>query len=255
MHVIDRYAYSTRIRRVNPMQKAALSLLVIVLCLVLDRPAVGLLGVLWMWLLASYWSQIPSSLFGRLLLAEGLFLILAVSAVAINVGTIQDNTGWNWSLGPLWVGTNLNSIDAALRLLTRSLAGASAMNFLALTTPMVDLVDTLRRLRMPILLVDLMTLVYRFIFALSESASRMYVAQDSRLGYVTLRRGISSAGVLATQLFVDAYQRSSRLQNALESRGYDAELKVLPLQYRRDPALFCFGVAIAGSLFLVWMLT
>jgi cobalt/nickel transport system permease protein len=126
------------------------------------------------------------------------------------------------------------------------------MNFLALTTPLVDLVDLLRRLRCPLLLIDLMTLIYRYVFVLLESLDQMYTAQSSRLGYVNFRRGITSAGLLGSQLFIDAYRRSQRLQVALESRGYSGELKVLPTTYQYDRRLWGWGTGMIVSLLLVW---
>ena len=72
------------------------------------------------------------------------------------------------------------------------------MNFLTLTTPLVDLVDLWRRWRIPALLIDLMTVIYRFIFVLIDIAGRMRMAQESRLGYNTsFYRAMNSAGLLA----------------------------------------------------------
>ncbi len=233
------------------MYKAGLALTVIVLCLVLDRPMVGLLAAAWMWLLASRWGGLPVLLFGRVLFAEALFLLLAVVGVALSIATTPPEIGWSWNLGPLWVGCTPGSLDTALRLATRALGGTAAMNFLALTTPLVDVIDALRRLRTPALLIDLMTLIYRFLFTLLDSLTRIHTAQESRLGYVNLSRGMSSAGVLAGQLFVDACHRSRRLQIALESRGYSGELKVLPAAYRGDRWLPWLGTGVVASLFLI----
>lgn len=250
MHPIDHYAYSNRFRFVDPAQKAGLALLVILLCLVLDRPAVGLLAAGWMWGLASR-AGLPAVVFTRLLLAEGLFLLLAVSGVALSLSlTPPEGSFWLWKVGPWWLGSSQASIETAARLATRALGSVAAMNFLALTTPVVDLVDLLRRLRVPVPLIDLMTLVYRFLFTLFECLSRMHTAQDSRLGYINLRRGMVSAGVLVTRLFVEAYHRSCRLQIALESRGSSGALRVLPSHYRNDRRLYWFGMGIVASLFL-----
>jgi cobalt/nickel transport system permease protein len=61
-----------------------------------------------------------------------------------------------------------------------------------------------------------------------------------------------SIGLLASRLFIDAFQRSQRLQKALESRGYDQELRVLPSQYHRDPAILLAGVLVVTSQLLAW---
>ncbi len=251
MYIIDRYAYANRIRTVDPGRKCGLALLVLLICLLLDRPAVGLVATGWMWGLATLWAGLPARVFGRVLLAEGVFLALAVLGVAVGLGLApQPSAVWSWHVGPVWLTSSHTSVETALRLVTRALGGAAAMNLLALTTPLVDLVDLLRRLRAPALLIDLMTVMYRFVFTILGSLSRMYTAQDSRLGYVSLRRGLASAGLLGSRLFIDAYQRSQRLQTALESRGYAGDLRVLPIRYRHDNRFYWLSMGVVASLLL-----
>ena len=117
---------------------------------------------------------------------------------------------------------------------------------------LVDLIDLFRRLGIPAVLIDIMSLMYRFIFILMDSLDRMYVAQNSRLGYRSWRRALASAGQLAARLFIAAYQRSERLQTALDSRAYQGELRVLPAAYRRDDLLLLSGCLVIVGLLVVW---
>lgn len=253
MHIIDRYAYASRIRRVDPAQKAGLALLVIVLCLLLNRPAVGVMAVIWMWGLLVFWAGVPGRVFARVLFVEGLFLVLAVVGVALSFSLTPPSSSFQTiQVGPLWVGTTPASLSLAALLVSRALGCAAAMNFLALTTPLVDLVELLRRWRVPMLLIDLVSLIYRFIFVLLASMQRMQTAQQSRLGYSTFWNGMKSAGLLGSRLFVDAYQRSQRMQIALESRCYNGDLRVLPITYHHDRRVYWFGSAMSVSLVLLW---
>jgi cobalt/nickel transport system permease protein len=257
MELIDRFAYNNRLRLVDPLYKAALAGLTLVLCLTLNSIAVGVLAILWMFILAVLVARISARVFAGVLLAEGTFLALTTAGVAISV-TVQDPTGvadWAWRAGPLWFSSSPAQLRIAVTLAARALGCASAMNFLSLTTPLVDLIDAARRLRVPAVLVDMMTVIYRFIFVLLESLERMRTAQESRMGYASFRRGMSSAALLATRLFVETYQRGQRLQTALESRGYESDLRVLPNAYRGDWRLVISGVGIAASLAAVkWAL-
>jgi cobalt/nickel transport system permease protein len=256
MHIIDQYAYTSRIRRIDPAQKAALTALVIVLCLLLNHPAVGAVAVVWMGGLAVMWAGVPGRVVGRVLLAEGLFLLLAVVGVLLSFSTDPLPAPFaNVQVGPIWVGTSSASLALAALLVSRALGCAAAMNFLALSTPLVDMVELLRRLRVPPVLIDLVSVMYRFVFVLLESMQRMHTAQQSRLGYATRRAAMRSSALLASRLFVDAYQRSSRMQTALESRGYTDDLRVLPLAYRHDARVYWLGAAVAGTLLLVWWLS
>lgn len=253
MELIDRYAYTNRLRQVDPAQKALLAGMVIGLCLLLNQPAVGLAAVAWMAGLAVLLAGLPAPVVGRVLLAEALFLLLAVLGVALSFSTAPLPAAFaSVQLGPLWVGANADSLALAVLLVSRALGCAAAMNFLALTTPLIDMVELLRRLRTPPLLIDLMTIMYRFVFVLLASLQRMYTAQQSRLGYANRRAAMRSSGLLASRLFVDAYQRGTRMQIALESRGYSGELRVLPPAYQRDPRLHWFTLAITATLLLAW---
>lgn len=85
---------------------------------------------------------------------------------------------------------------------------------------------------MPHLMVELMELIYRFIFVLTETASRIRLAQESRLGY-QLRRSLSSLGTLASMVFLRAWRKADRVYTALESRGYSGSLVTLSGDYAR----------------------
>jgi cobalt/nickel transport system permease protein len=253
MQTIDQYAYGNHLRLVDPLHKALLAGVTLVLCLALNTIAVGVIAIVWMFCLAVWVARIPARVFMGVLLAEGAFMVLTTVGVAISL-TLKDPTGiaqWGWRLGPLWISTSSERIHLAITLVARALGCASAMNFLSLTTPLVDLIDAGRRLHLPPVLIDIMTIIYRYIFVLLESLERMRTAQESRLGYANFRRGISSAALLTTRLFIETYQRSKRLQTALESRGYVNDLRVLPLTYERDWRLVLIGFGIVASLILV----
>ena len=101
---------------------------------------------------------------------------------------------------------------------------------LALTTPMVDITDQLRKWRVPQLFIELMVLMYRFIFVFIETAQAMYIAQNARLGYSNWRRSLQSLGMLAANLYLRSQARASALFTALTARGYSGELRVLTAQ-------------------------
>jgi cobalt/nickel transport system permease protein len=254
--IIDRYAYSNRIRHVWPDHKVGVALAVLVLCLALNELLVGLAAVGWMFLLAVAMARVPARTFGRVLLAEGSFMVLTTLGILLSVSTGDPRglTVWTWKVGPLWVSSSPASLRQGAELVARALGCATAMNFLALTTPLVDIVEMLRRWRVPVVLIDIMTITYRSIFVLLDSANTMYVAQDSRLGYHGSRlRAIRNAALLASRLFMDAYQRGMRLQVALESRGFDGELRVLPATYRTDRRVLAASAVASLSLVLVWL--
>jgi cobalt/nickel transport system permease protein len=252
MQLIDRYAYTNKLAKVSPAAKALLALWVIGLCLGLNRPLVGLTALVWMAGLAIGLAGIPGKVFGRVLLAEGSFLLLTSIGVALSVSTEAAGQPWQINLGPLWLSTSPDGLYQMLLLVSRALGAAAALNFLAFTTPLVDIVVLLRRLHVPEALIDVMVVMYRFIFVLLDTLERMMTAQASRLGYQAgYWRSMQNAGQLGARLFVNATERTQVLETAVASRGFEGSLKVLSPDYRSFPQYGLWLAAITVSLVLV----
>jgi cobalt/nickel transport system permease protein len=123
----------------------------------------------------------------------------------------------------------------------------AALLFLALTTPLTDLISLLRRCRLPETLLDLMTLCYRTLFVLSEAIHETITAQSARLGYSTVTISLRSLGGLIASLVAQVWQRSLALHLAAQARGNDGALRFLENSYpdsRRNIAI----AATVGSL-------
>jgi cobalt/nickel transport system permease protein len=107
----------------------------------------------------------------------------------------------------------------------------AALLFLALTTPLTDLISLLRRCRLPETLLDLMTLCYRTLFVLSEAIHETITAQSARLGYSTVTISLRSLGGLIASLVAQVWQRSLALHLAAQARGNNGALRFLENSY------------------------
>jgi cobalt/nickel transport system permease protein len=255
MQFIDGFAYKNRLRKSDPALKAGTAGMILILCLSSKSIFVGALAVTWMFALAVWLAGVPAKAFAKILLSEFGFFVLATVGVAISVrvGLPPAADFRLLNAGSIWLTSSRQALGNALLILSRVMGCVSAMNFLALTTPIVDVISLSRRLHVPATLIDLMTLMYRFIFVLFETMKTMQKAQDSRMGYVNFQRGLSSAALLATRLFIETFHRSRRLQIALESRGYEnGNLLALTETYDFDRRLLWLGLAAAASLLGVW---
>ena len=256
MQIIDRYAYGNSIRHVDPALKVGLVGLVIVLCLALNEPQVGLVALIGTAVLAITLAHIPARTFIGVLFAQFAFLLMATLGVLLSFSFSDpaDLSDWVVQLGPLWISSSVTAVQQTTRLIFRALGAAAAMNFLALSTPLVDLVELGRRWHVPIILIDLATVIYRFVFVLLGSLTTMRQAQESRLGYQTgYWRAMNNAAVLGSRLFIDAFQRSCRLEIALRARGYENDLHVLPSAYEKDGRLLWASLIIALCMVGIWV--
>ncbi|ABY35781.1 MAG TPA: cobalt ECF transporter T component CbiQ [Chloroflexus aurantiacus] len=248
LRVIDRYAFSNRLRNVDPAQKSGIALATILLCLLLDRPLVGWIATVWMVGIMAGYARIPLHVVIAVLTTESVFLVLSVVGIAVSVGFEASEAALR--LGPLWIGFHHAALPLALQVFSRALGCTAALNFLVLTTPLVDLIELMHRLRVPALLVEVMMLSYRAIFVLLDTLEQMVTAQTARLGYTSWQSTLRSSALIGSRLFVIAYQRSQALEQALIGRGFDGDVRVLPLSYRTEQTLWLIGILIFVSLFL-----
>ncbi|MDQ3702325.1 MAG: cobalt ECF transporter T component CbiQ, partial [Chloroflexota bacterium] len=174
---IDAYAYTNKLRWIHPAEKMIFAGITIALCLASGSPLVCLLALVTVTLVVTRGAGIPLSAFWHFVRLPLGFVVIGVVTVAV-VGVPPDGAGSVASLplGPWRIGVTPASLAQAGRILAVSLASVSCTLFLALTTPMVDLTEQLRRWHVPALFVELMTLVYRFIFVLLETAAMMHIA-------------------------------------------------------------------------------
>lgn len=249
---IDAYAYTNRLRWIHPGEKLLFAIATLVICVAAGTVIVAAMVTIACVGALVIWARIPASatwMFLRIPLGFSLVGAATLAMVIVPVGTAID--GPSVAAGPLQVGISDAGLAQATTVAAVSFGSVSATLFLALTTPMVEIVDQLRRWRVPTLFVDLMLLTYRFIFVLLESAGAMHTAQRTRHGYRTMRTSLRSAGILASMLFVRAAIRSSAVFAALCTRGYDGELRVVSHTRRWNLSSTVAFVGIDAALILV----
>jgi len=119
----------------------------------------------------------------------------------------------------------------------KSILGAAAVLLLVSTTPFGSLLAGLRRLGAPVILVDLLSLTYRYLFVLVDEAMRLRRAAAAR-GYRPRWLGQAVLiGRLVGRLFVRAYERAERVYGAMLQRGYTGRLPASrPLHFRAADA-------------------
>jgi cobalt/nickel transport system permease protein len=144
-----------------------------------------------------------------------------------------------------------NGLSKLAEVGTRSLGALAALLFLVLTTPLVDLIALLRRLKTPELLLEIMVLCYRMLFVFSAAVHETWNAQSARLGYASARLTIRSLGGLVANLTLQIWQRAHALHLAAQARNNDGPLRFLETSFAnsgRDCRLA--GLAGAGLIAL-----
>lgn len=245
----DRYAYASRLAHVTPQSKLLVMAVTTVLCLCLDCISVSVVTILAMGAATVCLGGVRLREFRRMLLVPAGFMILAT--LTIFIGRYDPGTEMlvGISLGTHGYGVTAASAVQGISICLRALGVIASMYFLAMNTPMTDITGVLRQLHVPELLVELMELIYRFIFVLYETMHRIHTAQTSRLGYDGLVNVYHSTGTLAAMLFVRAWQKSDRVYAALESRGGGQSVRTLAEEYESGRAVYLMCAAAAALQF------
>lgn len=228
---IDRIAYCSRLRKIDPIIKVITALTMLFIGLLANSYLVsGIIIIVLNWAVVRYGGTSIKELI-KLNALPLSFLLMSIITIIIQRMDSPKDLFIPIQLSFYYYGIYITKLDFVGRLILKAIGAISCMYFLALTTPMTELFSALRRMKVSKLLVELMELIYRFIFVLSQTAGQIYIAQSSRLGYNDLRISYKSLGILVSMLFVRAYKRSDRIYNALELRGYSGEISTMDIEY------------------------
>jgi cobalt/nickel transport system permease protein len=250
MLLIDHYAYNNKLAGVHPGEKFLFFAVTVALCLALPTTFTTLVVTLLMAGAVVFAAGVPWRFYLKLLLLPGAFLAVGVAAVAVSVTRSPQDFIWAIHTGQYFFGITRQGLDNSVNLFLRSLGAVSCLYFLSLTTPMTEIADVLRKMRVPTLVIELMTLIYRFIFILLEVTGQIYTAQSSRLGYKNARTGFHSLSRLVLSIFIKSYRQSQAMYDSLVSRCYSGNLHILtePRQWCARNILLI--VTVDGALLL-----
>jgi cobalt/nickel transport system permease protein len=140
-------------------------------------------------------------------------------------------------------------LRSAAFLLARAETAATLSALLILTTPWTHVLKGLRVLRVPVLFVVILSMSYRYILLLLQTAQELFEARESRMvgridGAQGRRISMATAGVLLGKTL----HLSEEVYAAMRSRGYRGEVYLLEnfhMRARDWAALSILGFACA----------
>lgn len=158
------------------------------------------------------------------------FALVAVTLVFSRPGTPL----FQLSLGTLTLTATDSGVIAFATVVVKSWLSVQAALLLATTTHFTDLLYALRALRLPRVMVAILSVAYRYLFVLVDEAERLMRARTCRAAALPGRRAGGSLawraavlGRMVGTLFVRAYERSERIYMAMLARGFTGELRTL----------------------------
>jgi cobalt/nickel transport system permease protein len=252
---IENYAYTNRWRSIHPRDKMIFAFSTMLICLFSPQVIPSLIVLISMVFLTTAQAGVPGQYYCKLFSVPAGFILIGAITVCLSVTTNLNSLLWHIYLGPYYIGITPAGISQAVLLLVHSAGAASCLFFLALTTPLDDITCQLDRWKVPYLIIEMMTLIYRFIFVFWENAITIHIAQAARLGHVDLKTSMRSLGYLISSMFINAINRANSLYNALVARGYTDSLRVLEEAHQPTPnfikvGFICFDLLLLGLIII-----
>jgi cobalt/nickel transport system permease protein len=226
MHdLLDDWAQSNALRDTDARLKLLLGLGAILISVSSVTPLTPLFVAVTMSLITVMLAKIPIRFYCRLLLLPLSFAMLSAGVVAFMHGSGQtlfalDTFGLQLSIG-------VDGANLALLLIARTFGGMTALFFIALTTPMIEIFAVLKSLMIPESVLELSMMIYRYIFVFLDQAAMIHNAQVMRLGDAGIRNSLGSFAMLSSVLFLRSWEQGERLIVAMDARCYNGVLDLM----------------------------
>lgn len=240
---LDDAAWTNRWTRRHVGEKALLALGLLGVASTATPPVAIVAGAMAMGA-ALIGAAVPARTWLRAVFAPASFAAVGLLGVVITLDTAMGQVLWSW--GPFAV-TDL-TWERGTEVAARSIGSICAAMLLATTTPMTSLLQGLGRLRFPASFIEIAALVYRLLFNLLDTQSRIRDAQTRRLGYRSTATAYRSLGLLGSAVLLRSWTHALRLEAGLAGRGYDGTLRTLPATAKLDLVFVSASTALVSTL-------
>lgn len=251
---IDLYAFHSKLKGINPEFKLISALVALILTITLNNIYVSAYAFITMFFVSVLLGGMDAKEYLSMFIAPFSFIILASIGIALGL-SFHESGDFNLKLGSLYIYTSKAQIVMTLKLVIKVFACVSIMQSLILSTMPYEIINALRNMHLPKLLVELMNLIYRFIFILIESYMNMQNSAASRLGYRNFKTSMTSFGNIASNILIVSLKKANAYYTAMEARCFDGDLNFLQdekrLYGKNILAVFLFVL----FMFFIWIVS
>jgi cobalt/nickel transport system permease protein len=248
---IDLYAYASDIIGWNPGFKVTFSVLTMILSIVFDNPYVSIAVILSMAYVTVVKGGMEVKRYLSILAIPISFILLGTITIAVDFS--KEPVGqYNIYIGLCYVYTSVLQLKKMLFLMLKAFAAVSALQMMTLSTPSNEIITVLRRAYIPKLIIELMNLIYRFIFILVDTHRQMKNSALARNGYCDFKTSCFTFGSIAVNMLVLSLKKANAYYNAMEARCYDGELLFLEEDKKIEWEQLVAATVFLAFLFLLW---
>lgn len=179
----------------------------------------------------------------RSLVIVPFVLLIAIFIPFFKEGEVAGSYNiWLWQVSVTYSG-----LQVLWNILVKAWLSILSLILLTSTTKVSNLLKGLEQLRVPRVMIMILSFMYRYIFILVDEVMRMKQARDSRSFGGSRWWQLRTIGNMIGTLFIRSYERGERIYAAMLARGFDGHSRTLNrLDFKRADAYFgvSFGLAI-----------
>lgn len=220
---IDLISQGSALKDVNGVLKCIVAISVLIMVMVGNNILFSTITVVFMAFITIKIGGISASTYLRLMRLPLVFIILGTVAIAISFSKNKVGIVYLPLFQYYLCITKYGFLDA-LKVSLNAFGGVSSLYMLSLSTPMYEIIEVLKKCKLPQVVIELMFLIYRYIFILFKMQSLMHISAESRLGYSGIRQSFFSFTHIGANLLAVSFKKAGDYYDAMVSRGYDGNL-------------------------------
>ncbi|NLV85815.1 MAG: cobalt ECF transporter T component CbiQ [Clostridiales bacterium] len=196
----------------------------------------------------------PVSYYLSLLTVPAVFILLSALAIIIEISPIPEGV-LCLPAGSFYLCVTKANQEKAAGIMLSAFGAVSCLYMLSLSTPIYRIFEALRKMRLPFVVIELMYLIYRYLFILLETHQNMVYSAASRLGYRSPVTSLKTMLNTSFNLFFTSLRRASGMYDAMEARCYDGEIRFLMEDESFDMAQVFVFLSVPAAAVLIWIMS
>lgn len=221
---IDYYAYNSAIRNWNTGYKLLFATGAIITVIAADSILISIYTFIFMGFINTCIARLSPGEYLKAVKIPAMFILLG--SLAIGTGFSQTAKGiLSLDIGVTYLYFTKEGIMQMFNIILKALGAVSAMYLVTLSAPAGELVMVLKKLHLPGIFIELMHLIYRYIFILLDAAHKMRNAGEARLGYSSFRTSCKSFSMMLGNFLIVSIKNSRSYYDAMEARCYNGSLE------------------------------
>ncbi|MGT2934012.1 cobalt ECF transporter T component CbiQ [Streptococcus catagoni] len=221
MFLIDKYAYQNRIKNL-PLKLKVLSYVVFLIMSFSGVLPLQLLVIFALAPLTCYLAKVPLKRYIKWYLHASIFIAISLVTFLISFSKNQDQFLYFLPMGMGYLGCTREALEQAFFILLRVYSSLVSTYYLTLTVPFAQLLQLFKRLSFPTILLEIIVLMYRFIFLVLYEFVLTRDSLDLKFSFYRKRASYQTWARLAHTVFLKILDDNEKINDALQLR-YDGK--------------------------------